>query len=156
MVFKRFTFEPHTIWYIDETGCSTVTNPPKVIAVKGMKQVGQVTSAERGNLVIVVGFMNASGDTIPSAFVFPRAHYKDFMLKDSPKGALGFANPSGWITKEGFLFAITHCIKYTSPSKEKPCLILIDNHKTHMTLETVMLVRENIIIILTFPPHCSH
>lgn len=32
----------------------------------------------------------------------------------------------------------------------------MDKHKTRITLEIVMLARENNIIMLTFPPHCSH
>lgn len=155
-VLEKYKFEPHMIWNVDETGCSTVTNPPKVLAVRGAKQVGQVTSAERGNLVTMLGFLNASGGTIPPAFIFPRVHYKDVMLKGGPIGALGLANPSGWMTEELFLQALTHFIKFVKPSKDKPCLILMDNHKTHITLEVVMLARENNIIILTFPPHCSH
>lgn len=79
------------IWNIDETGCKTVINLPKVIAVKGSKQVEQVTSAERGSLVTMLGFLSVSGGTIPPAFVFPRVHYKDIMLKDGPRGSLGLA-----------------------------------------------------------------
>lgn len=39
------------IWNLDETGCMTVTKPPKVIAVRGSKQAGQISSAERETLV---------------------------------------------------------------------------------------------------------
>lgn len=39
-VFKKFNFPPHMIFNTDETGCSTVTNSPKVIAERGSKQVG--------------------------------------------------------------------------------------------------------------------
>ncbi|CAK1582745.1 unnamed protein product [Parnassius mnemosyne] len=47
-VLRKYNFPPHMIFNADETGCSTVTNPPKVIAERGSKQIGQVTSAERG------------------------------------------------------------------------------------------------------------
>lgn len=155
-VLGKYKFEPHLIWNLDETGCPTVTNPPKVLALRGSKQVGQVTSAERGNLVTMLGFLNASGGTIPPVFIFPRVHYKEIMLKDGPTAALGLAKPSGWMTEESVLEAMKHFIKFVKPTAEKPCLILMDNHKTHITLEVVMLARQNNIIILTFPPHCSH
>lgn len=91
------------IWNLDETGCLTVTNPPKVLATRGSKQVGQVTSVERGNLVTMLGFINASGGTIPPVFIFPRVHFKEIMLKEGPSVAKGISNPSGWMTEEGFL-----------------------------------------------------
>lgn len=124
--------------------------------MKGCKHVGQVSSVERGNLVTMRGFMNTSGGTIPPVFIFPRVHYKDHMLKDGPKGALGLANLSGWITEEGFLAALEHFVKFVKPSRENSFLILMDNHKTHTTLDAVMFARANNLILLTFPPHCNH
>lgn len=50
-LFKKHNFAPNMIWNLDETGCMTVTKPPKVIAVRGTKQVGQIASAERGTLI---------------------------------------------------------------------------------------------------------
>lgn len=85
------------IWNLDETGCTTVVNPPKIISTRGLKQVGQVTSAERGQLVTLLGFVNASGGTIPPVLIFPRVHFKEFMLQGGPKGSPGLANPSGWM-----------------------------------------------------------
>ena len=50
---------------MDETRLTTVHKPPKVIAGKKAKQVGQVTSAERGVLTTVVCAINAAGGCIP-------------------------------------------------------------------------------------------
>lgn len=37
-----------------ETGCTTVQTPKQVISEQGKKQVGAITSGERGELVTVV------------------------------------------------------------------------------------------------------
>ncbi|CAK9292442.1 unnamed protein product [Gordionus sp. m RMFG-2023] len=42
---------PMSIYNMDETGLTTVQNPSKIVAQKGQKQVGSITSAERGTLV---------------------------------------------------------------------------------------------------------
>ena len=42
----RYNFQPG--YDADETGLTTVHKPPKIIAIRGTEQVGQVTSAERG------------------------------------------------------------------------------------------------------------
>ncbi|KAG5893839.1 hypothetical protein JTB14_002565 [Gonioctena quinquepunctata] len=50
-IYEKYNFLPHMIFNSDETGCSIVSVPPKIIAEKGSKQIGQVTSAGRGTLV---------------------------------------------------------------------------------------------------------
>ena len=60
------------IFNLAETGVTTVQKVPKVVATKGLKQVGQITSRERGELVTVCVIVSESGQTLPPAFVFPR------------------------------------------------------------------------------------
>lgn len=48
-IMKLHNFEPHQICNVDESGFSTVPSQnPKIFATKGRKQVGIITSAERG------------------------------------------------------------------------------------------------------------
>lgn len=60
------------IWNIDETGVTTVHRPAKIIAERGVKQVGQTTSQERGTLVTVCNAINAIGDYITPFIILPR------------------------------------------------------------------------------------
>ena len=47
-VMDRYKFTPNDIWNVDETRVSTVQKPNKVVAFKAVKQVGSITSSERG------------------------------------------------------------------------------------------------------------
>jgi len=87
---------------VDETGVQTVHSPGKVIAECGAKQVGQVTSAERGTLVTVCCTINAIDNFLPPVFIFPRVYFKNAMLNNAPPGSMGRAHPSGWMTAENF------------------------------------------------------
>lgn len=154
---KNITFR--LTWFLntDETGCSTVSAPPKIIAEKGSKQIGQVTSAERGTLVTTLFFfINATGGSIPPVFIFPRVNYKDHMLNNGPSGALGLAHVSGWMTENNFVKAMQHFAKHTKPTEQNPALLILDNHASHVNLHVIEFARQNFIKILTFPPHCSH
>ena len=44
----------------------------KVLAEKGVHQVGQVTSQERGEMITQVGIIGTSGLALPPIWVFPR------------------------------------------------------------------------------------
>lgn len=61
---------------------------PNVVAATGVKQVGQVVTAERGTLVTMCGIVSATGNTVPPVFIFL---VQDFitMLTGAPPGSLG-------------------------------------------------------------------
>lgn len=155
-VMTEYKFSPDRIYNCDETGVTTVTDPPKVFAQKGLKQVGQATSAERGELVTVLNFINAAGSFIPPAFIFPRVNFKNFMLTGAPSGSLGLSNRSGWMTEANFVLCMKHFVKHTRPTEESKLLLLMDNHDSHIAYNVVEYAKANHIILLTFPPHCSH
>lgn len=155
-VMDKYKFTANDIWNLDETGCTTVQNPGKVVTERGKKQVGSLTSAERGELVTLEYCINAVGNMIPPLFVFPRVHFRNHFLNGAPTGAIGRASRSGWMNEELFSDFIQHFIQHVRCSKEKPVLLILDNVEAHITIRTIDLARENGIVLLTLPPHTSH
>jgi len=155
-VYKRLNLGPGDIWNMDETGVTTVHRPNRVLARCGVKQLGKVTSAERGTLVTIALAVSATGNVVPPFFVFPRVNYKDHFIATGPVGSEGDANPSGWMQKENFIKFAKHFVKHTKPSKERPILLLLDNHDSHLSIESLDYLKENGVTVLSFPPHCSH
>lgn len=155
-VMDRYKFQASSIWNVDETGVSTVLKPSKIVAAKGKRNVGSVTSGERGTNVTVVVAVSATGSHIPPMFIFPRKNYQDHFVRDGPPDSIGKANPSGWITDEEFYCFIQHFIRHVRPSKDTPILLLLDNHSSHLCVKTLDLAKENGVVMLSFPPHCSH
>ncbi len=147
---------PNNIYNVDETGLTTVQNPGKIIAVRGEKQVGSVTSAERGQLTTLIAAANAIGNHIPPYLIFPRVHFKQFMLNGAPNGTIGNANPSGWSNERIFLDYLDHFIKYSNASSASRVLLVLDNHESHMSIDVIDKARKNGIIMVTIPPHTSN
>ena len=69
-VICRHAYEPRQIWNLDETSLTTVQKPDKVLTQKGLKQVGQLTSAESGTLVTICYCINAVGHALPLPVYF--------------------------------------------------------------------------------------
>ena len=69
---EQFGFKASQIYNADETGVSNVHKNDKVLSVKGKKQVGKLTSAERGRNVTGMFSMNVTGHFVPPMFFFPR------------------------------------------------------------------------------------
>jgi hypothetical protein len=141
---------------MDETGVSTVHEPGKIIALKGQKQVGRIVSGERGKNITVVCSMSAVGSYVPPMFVFPRDRMSDRLMVNGPVGAVGFAQQSGWMDSNLYIRWLDHFIKFTKPSCDQPILLLLDGHGSHKTLEAVETARRHGVILLCFPPHCTH
>ena len=118
--------------------------------------MGFITSAERGTLVTICCAVSAIGNSIPPFFVFLRAQFYDHFLVTGPTGSNGAAKPSGWMTEEIFVLHLKHFVKFARCTKERPCLLILDNHVSHLSIDGLTYAKENGIIMLSFPPHCSH
>jgi len=141
---------------MDETGVTTVQSPNRVVARRGYKQVGSIVSAERGTLVTMACAISAIGNNIPPFFVFPRVHYKDHFVANGPPGSNGSANPSGWMQEKDFILFLKHFHNHVKSTTERPVLLLLDNHGLHLSIEGLNFAKKSGIIMLFFPPHCSH
>ncbi|KAJ0173951.1 hypothetical protein K1T71_010097 [Dendrolimus kikuchii] len=155
-VMDRFKFTASFIWNADETGVSTVTKPSKIVAAKGKRNIGSITSGERGTNVTLLVAVSATGSSIPPMFIFPRKKFQHHFIRDGPTDCIGAGNSSGWITNDEFLIFIQHFIKHVRPSKETPVLLVLDNHSSHLSVPTLDLAKENGVVMLSFPPHTSH
>ncbi|KAM7399789.1 hypothetical protein PAMP_019033 [Pampus punctatissimus] len=100
--------------------------------------------------------MNELGDSIPLYFIFPRVHFRDNFISNGRPGSKGGANPTGWIKEPHFVDFFKHFVEHAKTSKEKPSLRLLKNHCSHLSIDGLNFAKENSIIMLSFPPHCSH
>ncbi|KAJ8889703.1 hypothetical protein PR048_009204 [Dryococelus australis] len=122
------------IFNLDEIGTSTVQNPKKILTPKGAKQLNKATSDEKETFVITCCIISASGVALPQAMVFPRIRFKEFMLKGTPPDTLGLAAQSGWMNSELFARVMQNFVKVSFSSKEKPSLLILDNHESRLSI----------------------
>jgi hypothetical protein len=75
--YQKHNYPAHRIYNVDETSLSTVPGRnSKTFAKKGRKQVGRVTSAERGQSSTAVICMSAGGMFFPPMIIFSRKRMK--------------------------------------------------------------------------------
>jgi hypothetical protein len=146
------------VFNVDETGVTVCQAPQKIIAEKGKKNVSTLTSAERGKTVTIVCCASGDGVFIPPMMIFPRVRMKGELTDKAPNGTLGVATKSGWINEDAFLQWFNHFLTHTQPkSREKPVLLIMDGHSSHTkNLPLIDKARENNVILLALPSHCTH
>lgn len=140
---------------MDETGfpMEVPIRPDKIITFKGTRRVGQVATAERGTSITMALIVNATGNSIPSMFLFPGKKMQSCYMDCATSGAIGFAN-GGWMTQE--MFIKCSIMLNTHSAIENPTLLLLDNHTSHLSIAVLALAVKNDVHMLTFPPHCSY
>ncbi|XP_060845906.1 uncharacterized protein LOC132925532 [Rhopalosiphum padi] len=155
---KKHSFPPDRIYNVDETGLTCVAKSQgKITAVKGRKQVGKLSSAERGQNVTATICFSAAKHYVPLLLIYPRKRLAPTFLTGTPPSTYGVTHPSEWIQSEIFVKWIQHLIKHTKPTEEHPVLLLLDGHATHVkNLAVLELARKNFITVLCFPPHTTH
>lgn len=155
-VMSKHKFPPNRIYNMDETGISTVQKPGKILAPQGQKQVGGMTSWERGKNITVICAISASGNYIPPMFIYPRKRMTPLLERDGPAGAIYKCSHNGWSNEELFFEWLAHFQKHVKSSRDDPVLLVLDNHGSHITLQTYEFCRTNHICMVSIPPHTSH
>lgn len=151
----KYQFNANRIYNVDESGLSTVQRPQKILATVGRKQVGAITSAERGSNVTVVCCMN-TGSHVPPFMIFPRKNMKNELVDEAPIGTVGVAQESGWMTTEIFVKWLHHFQSFVKASRDAKVLLIVDGHASHKSLGALNFAKENGIEMVCLPPHCTH
>ena len=98
---------------------------------------------------------SAAGFPLPPLIIFSKCFPGGQYRFDGPDDALYAKSESGWIDTELFITWFKKIfLKFAVP--QRPLLLLIDGHKSHMGLELVDLCRENNVILFCLPPHTTH
>ncbi|XP_048511936.1 uncharacterized protein LOC125501081 [Athalia rosae] len=120
-MLDKFNFHPSKIFNADETGVSIVhANDAKVISVKSKKQVGKLTSGERGRNITIMLCINALGDHfIPPLFIFPRKRLNTRLMINAPEGSHGAVQDNGWINGPIYLRWLQEFIKRVRPTEKE-------------------------------------
>lgn len=90
-------------------------------------------------------------------FIFPRVRHNPELLNDCPPGAWAECHPSGWMQTEIFFSWFKKFVVFSGASKNSPVLLLLDGHHTHTkNIFLIEYARDHGVIMLCFPPHCTH
>lgn len=157
------TIEKHNIrsdmiYNMDETGVRTTsTRPPKVLSIHGKKQVGMVSSLEKGTLTTVVCCCSASGNFAPPPFfIFKRKRFQARLLDGSLPGCEASVSDSGWINGEIFLEWLRVFVSFVRPTQDCKALLILDNHESHKFYPALEYATEHNVEFVSIPPHTSH
>lgn len=71
-------------------------------------------------------------------------------------GTLILYNESGYMTSNLFLKWIEHSIELIRPTPEKKTLLILDNHSSHKSYQTLELAKQNSVVLPCLTLYPSH
>ena len=145
---------PSCMFNYDETGLPLNPSSFKVVALKGSKNVSNITSNSKSQIT-VLAYTSAAGYAIPPFIVFGCNTYHPHLSRGEVPGTMYGMTPMGWMTQTLFFeWFKKHFLRYI-PSI-RPVLLLLDGHSSHYCPEFVKLAANEKVVAFVLPPHTSH
>ena len=151
---NNLTTSPRQIYNCDETFLPMNYTREKVVAAKGAKNVYSLTTGASDHISLLCCVSAAGLPLLPMIIYsksFPGGPYRF----DGPDDALYAKSDSGWIDTELFLSWLKK-IFLKHVVSQRPVLLLVDGHKSHINLDVIDLCRQNDVILFCLPPHTTH
>ncbi len=98
---------------------------------------------------------NAAGEILPPFIIYSAKHLNPQWTIGGPRNSKYAVSESGWITTYLFSEWFKWFVNYTS-NVSKPILLIMDNHSCHISIEVIEIAKQNQILLLLLPPHCTH
>lgn len=148
--------KPH-LWYnSDETNMSSMSSSNRVLCSKGAKSVNKVVLDNDKQNYTIQTCCNAVGDFLPHYVLFKGKNIYNTWIENGHENCVFNCSPSGWMETDQFQVWFRQVFIENTKSLSEPKLLILDGHKSHITLEIVNLARENNIHIVCLPPHSTH
>ncbi|XP_041376339.1 uncharacterized protein LOC121388791 isoform X2 [Gigantopelta aegis] len=148
--------KPHLIFNVDEKGITQNHSPPRVVA--GRDQHPQAVTSGKSLTTTIIGCGSASGIAIPPFFVFAGKRKMPELMHGASPGADCEMSDTGWSNSDIFRHYLQdHFIKFIPQRQpDQHLLLLLDGHKSHVSLDLVEWAKEKKIILFILPAHTSH
>ncbi|XP_033760780.1 jerky protein homolog-like [Pecten maximus] len=146
---------PRRIFNADESGFPLCMKCGKVLTQTGAKHVHQVVANTKQQITVMACF-NALGDYVPPLIVYPGQRFRDTGIQAFPE-AIYAHSENGWMYKELFLSFFEVFNTFVEKQNiEKPVILFVDDHSTHMTAEAARFCADNKIILYCLLPNATH
>ncbi|KAK2578414.1 hypothetical protein KPH14_012584 [Odynerus spinipes] len=78
------------------------------------------------------------------------------LLDGAPPGSQATISDNGWINGPAFLLWLQFFVEQVRPNKDRPVLLLLDNHESHKYFPALDYATKHNIIFISFAPHTTH
>ncbi|XP_072375131.1 uncharacterized protein [Diabrotica undecimpunctata] len=155
---KSILQDGNRIYNGDETNFLLCPKNKKVIACKGTKNVYEVDQATAKAALTVMFTFCANGGVTPPMIIFPykRKPPKEILETVPEDWGVGYSE-NGWMKSALFYEYIANVFNpfLVKNKVEKPVILFVDGHKTHLTLQVNQLCNKLGIVLIALYPNAT-
>ncbi|KAF7352031.1 hypothetical protein MVEN_01165400 [Mycena venus] len=150
---------PDRIYGMDESGYPTgYTGKERVVGARGTKTQHKQGGASRQNITALVTIRGDGKMVVPPMVIFPGVNYQTAWNNGNTINAFIAKSINGWTNGE---LGYEWLVKVFDPATKEeanglPRVLLLDGHSSHYSQKFLDYARANNIILLGYPPHCTH
>ena len=146
---------PDRVYNVDEVGFPLSGRPTSVLVKKGMKSPQCIIPGSgRENITVQVA-CSASGELLPPYIVYSGQRLMKDHTLGGPIGTRYSVSTNGWMTGLTFVNWLQSLFIPSLP-QERPVLLILDGHTSHLSYEVRIIARDNGVHLLKLPPHLTH
>ena len=148
--------KPQHVWNMDETSMSMQHKPPKILAIRGMKNL-KIRSSNSRETVSVVGCGNAVGRFNPPLIIVPGKTIQTLHTCNVSEGPVD----AKWTFQDKGVMDDSLSVEWFKKcflpyiGLERPQMLILDNHRSHETIDLLVEAKANGIVIVAFPSHST-
>ena len=92
---------------------------------------------------------------MPPFYIFQGKNMLQGLLNKAVPGSMHAMQASGWMTQELFVEWLRRFIAFVDLHRDpgQRVLLLLDGHKSRVTLDTAMMAKEALVDLFNFHPH---
>lgn len=148
--------DPSRIYNADESGFSLCPKTGHVLGLRGAKSLYNLSVSDKSQITVLAG-MSATAHFLRPLIVYPGQRFSKNMLEGFEEAVMGRSD-NGWMDSELFVQWLKTVFVPDIDSRQvkRPVILLVDGHRTHMTLEASDICKQNGIILYCLLQHASH
>ncbi|CAF3241860.1 unnamed protein product [Rotaria socialis] len=147
---------PAQIWNCDESGFSDETQCEYVCVPAETKFAFEQSGGSGKAFTTILLCTSASGDVIPPFVIYAAKAVNSLWCSGGAPGTTYKCSESGWISEGLFTEWFKSCFLERTKHIDRPLLLVMDSHPTHINIDVIELAIKNKVILLCLPPHSTH
>lgn len=157
-VMHKYNVEPAHIWHMDKTGCHVGKGCNGWVLGRNCENKKTlVKDSENREWVTILECINGVGDWLRPLVIFKEKKVQStWFLSDCPRWRYT-CTENGWTSNPlGMDWLMNSFIKEAVPSSGAHSILIMDNHRSHSSVEIEYECLKHNIHLVYLPPHSSH
>ena len=147
--------KPNQIFNVDESGFPLSWTPKTILTRRGQKSPQALLAGSGRENITVQMCVSASGQILPPYVVYKGERLMSDTTYGGPLGSKYTVSQNGWMVEHTFLDWMRSLFIPSIPN-ERPVLLILDGHSSHVSYDIRLLAVEHNIHLLKLPPHTTH